>query len=89
MCARACVRARGGVQGDPVVLAKLAAAAGLNLLLSKRYKLAARKLLEVTADLGSAYSDVLAMQVRWRGSGGAGARGRGGWTWAATCWPCR
>lgn len=46
------------------MVAKLSAASGLSMLASKRYKQAARKLLEVTGDLGAHFNDVLAMQVR-------------------------
>mmetsp|Transcript_5331 Transcript_5331/g.11649 ORF Transcript_5331/g.11649 Transcript_5331/m.11649 type:complete len:465 (+) Transcript_5331:170-1564(+) len=50
------------VAADPVVMAKLRAAAGLAFLQSRKYKQAARKFVEVNAELGSSYSDVLAPQ---------------------------
>lgn len=50
------------VQQDPIVVAKLKAAAGLAFLDGKKYKAAARKFVEVNPDLGSDYSDVIAPQ---------------------------
>lgn len=47
------------VQQDQVVLAKLRAAAGLAFIHNKKYKLAARKFVEVSAELGTSYSDVI------------------------------
>ena len=59
-------------QADPLVSAKLRSASGLALLHAKKFKLAARKFLEVNAELGSSYSHVLAPQV---GGGGGGEGG--------------
>eukprot|EP00741_Cyanophora_paradoxa_P023644 tig00021608_g22838.t1 len=47
---------------DPVVVAKLKCAAGLSQLEAKKYKMAARKFLEVTFDLANNYTDVIAPQ---------------------------
>ncbi|CAO2835044.1 unnamed protein product [Amaranthus hypochondriacus] len=47
---------------DPIIIAKLRSAAGLAYLESKKYKLAARKFLEVGPELGNNYSDVIAPQ---------------------------
>eukprot|EP00027_Filamoeba_sp_ATCC50430_P017206 CAMPEP_0168568636 /NCGR_PEP_ID=MMETSP0413-20121227/15686_1 /TAXON_ID=136452 /ORGANISM="Filamoeba nolandi, Strain NC-AS-23-1" /LENGTH=419 /DNA_ID=CAMNT_0008600991 /DNA_START=146 /DNA_END=1405 /DNA_ORIENTATION=- len=47
---------------DKVVVAKLKIAAGLAQLQNRKYKLAARKFLETTIDLGSNYNDVIAPQ---------------------------
>lgn len=43
---------------DPVLIAKLKVASGLSFLANKKYNIAARKFLEVTADLGSNYLEV-------------------------------
>jgi len=47
---------------DPVIIAKLKAAAGVALLNTKKYRYAARKFLETTFDLGTNYSEVIAPQ---------------------------
>ncbi|KAK8711246.1 hypothetical protein V6N13_146534 [Hibiscus sabdariffa] len=47
---------------DPITSAKLRCAAGLAHLESKKYKLAARKFLEVGPELGNSYSEVIAPQ---------------------------
>ncbi|XP_021748088.1 COP9 signalosome complex subunit 1-like [Chenopodium quinoa] len=47
---------------DPVTIAKLRCAAGLAHLEAKKYKLAARKFLEVGPELGNNYSEVIAPQ---------------------------
>ncbi|WRX09916.1 Proteasome component (PCI) domain - like 1 [Theobroma cacao] len=47
---------------DPPTVAKLRCAAGLAHLEAKKYKLAARKFLEVGPELGNSYSDVIAPQ---------------------------
>eukprot|EP00898_Chlorokybus_atmophyticus_P005592 jgi/Chlat1/6033/Chrsp4S06328 len=47
---------------DPVVLAKLRCAAGLAHLESKKYKLAARKFVDVNFELGTNYTEVIAPQ---------------------------
>lgn len=47
---------------DPVIVAKLRCAAGLAHLEAKKYKLAARKFLEVGPELGNHYSEVIAPQ---------------------------
>ncbi|KAF5744350.1 COP9 signalosome complex subunit 1 [Tripterygium wilfordii] len=47
---------------DPVTAAKLRCAAGLSHLEAKKYKLAARKFLEVGPELGTSYNDVIAAQ---------------------------
>ncbi|KAM0843289.1 hypothetical protein ACQ4PT_057807 [Festuca glaucescens] len=47
---------------DPIVIAKLRAAAGVAYLETKKYKLAARKFLETGPELGSNYSEVIAPQ---------------------------
>ncbi|KMT00204.1 hypothetical protein BVRB_1g020190 [Beta vulgaris subsp. vulgaris] len=47
---------------DPVIVAKLRCAAGLAHLKAKKYKLAARKLLEVGPELANHYSEVIAPQ---------------------------
>ncbi|KAG2424834.1 hypothetical protein HXX76_014255 [Chlamydomonas incerta] len=49
------------VSNDSVIMAKLRAASGINLLHSRKYKQAARKFCEVSPDLGTTYSDVLAL----------------------------
>ncbi|MBA0802258.1 hypothetical protein Gohar_012574, partial [Gossypium harknessii] len=47
---------------DPPTIAKLRCAAGLAHLEAKKYKLAARKFLEVGPELGNSYSEVIAPQ---------------------------
>ncbi|GFY92607.1 COP9 signalosome complex subunit 1 [Actinidia rufa] len=47
---------------EPITVAKLRAAAGLALLETKKYKLAARKFLETSPELGNNYSEVIAPQ---------------------------
>ncbi|XP_051183650.1 COP9 signalosome complex subunit 1 [Lolium perenne] len=47
---------------EPIVIAKLRAAAGIAYLETKKYKLAARKFLETGPELGSNYSEVIAPQ---------------------------
>jgi len=47
---------------DPLATAKLRCASGLTALASKKYKQAARKLVEISPDLGSQYSEVFAAQ---------------------------
>jgi len=47
---------------DPTLVAQLRVAAGLAFLESKKYKLAARKFLEVSSELGTQYSDVASAQ---------------------------
>ncbi|GLT84527.1 hypothetical protein SLE2022_027520 [Rubroshorea leprosula] len=47
---------------EPSTVGKLRCAAGLAYLEAKKYKLAARKFLEVGPDLGNSYSDVIAPQ---------------------------
>lgn len=47
---------------DPIIVAKLRCAAGLAHLEAKKYKLAARKFLEVGPELGNHYSEVIAPQ---------------------------
>ncbi|XP_077248564.1 COP9 signalosome complex subunit 1 [Tasmannia lanceolata] len=47
---------------DSITVAKLRCAAGLALLESKKYKLAARKFLETVPELGNNYSEVIAPQ---------------------------
>ncbi|KAL4379134.1 hypothetical protein GQ457_02G000580 [Hibiscus cannabinus] len=47
---------------DPPTVAKLCCAAGLAHLEAKKYKLAARKFLEVGPELGNSYSEVIAPQ---------------------------
>lgn len=47
---------------DPVVLAKLGCASGLAHLENRRYKLAARKFVNVSPDLGMQYNDVISQQ---------------------------
>lgn len=47
---------------DPVVVAKLRCASGLAHLEVKKYKLAARKFLEVNPELGNSYNEVIAPQ---------------------------
>lgn len=47
---------------DAIIVAKLCCAAGMAHLESKKYKLAARKFLEVGPELGNNYSDVIAPQ---------------------------
>lgn len=47
---------------DPIIVAKLRCAGGLALLETKKYKLAARKFLEVGPELGNHYSEVIAPQ---------------------------
>ncbi|KAH7862527.1 hypothetical protein Vadar_006078 [Vaccinium darrowii] len=47
---------------DPITVAKLRAAGGLALLEAKKYKLAARKFLETSHELGNNYSEVIAPQ---------------------------
>lgn len=47
---------------DPITISKLRCAAGLAHLESKKYKLAARKFLEVGPELGNSYSEVIAAQ---------------------------
>eukprot|EP00955_Chlamydomonas_euryale_P065432 359240-Chlamydomonas_euryale.AAC.8 len=54
-------------QSDPAVVAKLKAAMGLALLHTSKYKQAARKFVDVNAELGMSYTDVLAPQV-WGGT---------------------
>ncbi|EFJ45720.1 hypothetical protein VOLCADRAFT_63341 [Volvox carteri f. nagariensis] len=49
------------VSSDPVTTAKLRAASGLHLLHNKKFKQAARKFCEVSPELGSSYSDVIAL----------------------------
>mmetsp|Transcript_2399 Transcript_2399/g.3835 ORF Transcript_2399/g.3835 Transcript_2399/m.3835 type:complete len:439 (-) Transcript_2399:52-1368(-) len=48
------------IQQDPAIMDKLKCAAGLANLANGKYKIAARKFLEVSADLDNAYSDVIA-----------------------------
>lgn len=48
--------------GDPLLVAQLRVAAGLAHLHAKKYKLAARKFLEVSADLGSGYNEIISPQ---------------------------
>ncbi|MED6185349.1 COP9/signalosome complex subunit Csn1 [Stylosanthes scabra] len=47
---------------DQITIAKLRCAAGLAKLVSKKYKLAARKFLETAPELGSQYNEVIAPQ---------------------------
>ena len=47
---------------DPTLLAQLRVAAGLAFLEAKKYKLAARKFLDVPPELGSSYSEVASAQ---------------------------
>ncbi|KAJ9188381.1 hypothetical protein P3X46_003743 [Hevea brasiliensis] len=47
---------------DPITIAKLRCAAGLAHLEAKKYKLAARKFLEVAPELGNSYTEVIAPQ---------------------------
>ncbi|KAI3985400.1 hypothetical protein MKX01_033714 [Papaver californicum] len=47
---------------DPVAIAKLRCAAGLSYLEGKKYKLAARKFLEIGPELGNNYTEVIAPQ---------------------------
>jgi len=47
---------------DKVVVAKLKVAGGLANLANKKYKVAARKFMETTIDLGNQYNDVIALQ---------------------------
>eukprot|EP00238_Polyblepharides_amylifera_P015908 CAMPEP_0196584436 /NCGR_PEP_ID=MMETSP1081-20130531/47059_1 /TAXON_ID=36882 /ORGANISM="Pyramimonas amylifera, Strain CCMP720" /LENGTH=415 /DNA_ID=CAMNT_0041905639 /DNA_START=73 /DNA_END=1320 /DNA_ORIENTATION=- len=47
---------------EPVVLAKLRCAAGLVALQSQKYKIAARKFLDIQTELSGAYSDVISSQ---------------------------
>jgi COP9 signalosome complex subunit 1 len=47
---------------DPIIVAKLRAAAGLANLETKKYKLAARKFVETGIELGNNYSEVIAPQ---------------------------
>ncbi|XP_050237953.1 COP9 signalosome complex subunit 1 [Mercurialis annua] len=47
---------------DPVTIAKLRCAAGLAHLEAKKYKLAARKFLEVAPELGNSFNEVIAPQ---------------------------
>ncbi|GLT77592.1 hypothetical protein SLA2020_491600 [Shorea laevis] len=47
---------------EPSIVGKLRCAAGLAHLEAKKYKLAARKFLEVGPDIGNSYSDVIAPQ---------------------------
>ncbi|PON62676.1 26S proteasome regulatory subunit Rpn7/COP9 signalosome complex subunit [Trema orientale] len=47
---------------DPILTGKLRCAAGLAHLEAKKYKLAARKFLETSAELGSHYNEVIAPQ---------------------------
>ncbi|XP_052147725.1 COP9 signalosome complex subunit 1 [Oryza glaberrima] len=47
---------------DPIIVAKLRAAAGLAYLATKKYKLAARKFVETGHELGNTYSEVIAPQ---------------------------
>mmetsp|Transcript_29356 Transcript_29356/g.56342 ORF Transcript_29356/g.56342 Transcript_29356/m.56342 type:complete len:415 (-) Transcript_29356:242-1486(-) len=47
---------------DPLVLAKLRSAAGLAALENKKYTMAARKFVEVNAELGTNYRDVISPQ---------------------------
>ncbi|GIL49002.1 hypothetical protein Vafri_5484 [Volvox africanus] len=49
------------VINDPITYSKLKAASGLQLLRAKKFKLAARKLCEVSPEMGSSYSDVIAL----------------------------
>ena len=60
------------MQSDAKVRSKLAAAQGLYSLEQGRYKAAALKFAEVSAELGSDYSDVIALQVGWFFGGGGG-----------------
>jgi len=47
---------------DGILIAQLKVAAGLGLLEQKKYKLAARKFVEVSPELGTAFSDVASQQ---------------------------
>ncbi|XP_062090253.1 COP9 signalosome complex subunit 1 [Humulus lupulus] len=47
---------------DAIIIAKLRCAAGLALLEAKKYKLAARKFLETSPELGNNYNEVIAPQ---------------------------
>ncbi|XP_065864759.1 COP9 signalosome complex subunit 1 [Euphorbia lathyris] len=47
---------------DPITIAKVRCAAGLAHLEAKKYKLAARKFLEVSPELGNSYTEVIAAQ---------------------------
>jgi len=51
-----------GANGDKVIIAKFKVCSGLANLENKKYKLAARKLLETTIDIGNNFSEVIAAQ---------------------------
>jgi COP9 signalosome complex subunit 1 len=62
---------------DSLAGAKLKAASGLALLDSRKYKLAARKFVDVAPELAGNYSDVIAAQdVAMYGVSGAAAAAR-------------
>ena len=49
---------------DPVLMAQLRVSAGLGQLEVKKYKLAARKLLETNPELGSSFHEIVSPQAR-------------------------
>ena len=49
---------------DPVLMAQLRVSAGLAHLEAKKYKLAARKMLETNPELGSSFSEIVSPQAR-------------------------